>query len=118
MMPVTVFVAPGPLVTSTAAGLPVARAYPSASCAAFCSCRTSTNFIFRRTLYSASNSGIAEPPGNPNMISIPIFSRLWISASAPFIWFSLIFRLQIGNYHNLDAKISLLDDNARKIYHI
>ena len=51
-MPVTVFVAPGPEVTTTTPGLPVARAYPSAMCTAPCSCRTSIWFSLES--YSAS----------------------------------------------------------------
>ena len=36
-IPVTALVAPGPEVTSTTPGFPVARAYPSAACVAPCS---------------------------------------------------------------------------------
>jgi len=41
-IPVTRFVAPGPEVAMATPTLPEARAYPSAMCAAPCSCRTST----------------------------------------------------------------------------
>ena len=39
-MPVIALVAPGPDVTRTTPGLPVALAYPSAACVAPCSCLT------------------------------------------------------------------------------
>ena len=38
--PVTKFVAPGPDVATHTPTRPLARAYPSAACAAACSCRT------------------------------------------------------------------------------
>ncbi len=41
-MPVTRFVAPGPLVAMQTPGLPLALAYPSAMWAAHCSCLTRT----------------------------------------------------------------------------
>ena len=41
-IPVTRFVAPGPEVAIATPTFPEARAYPSAMCAAPCSCRTST----------------------------------------------------------------------------
>ena len=43
-IPVTVFVAPGPDVTRTTPGFPVARAYPSAIWVAPCSWRDRTTF--------------------------------------------------------------------------
>ena len=58
---VTVFVAPGPDVTITTPGLPVARAYPSAMCPAPCSCRT--RMKLNVASYSASNVGRIAPPG-------------------------------------------------------
>ena len=39
-IPVIAFVAPGPDVTRTTPGFPVALAYPSAACVAPCSCLT------------------------------------------------------------------------------
>ncbi len=85
MMPVSVFVAPGPLVTSTTPGLPVARAYPSAMCVAPCSWRTRISLIFVRVVTSASKIGIAAPPESPKMYSTPSFSRHRISACPPSI---------------------------------
>jgi hypothetical protein len=63
--PVTVFVAPGPEVTSATPGRPVARAKPSAMWVAPCSWRTRISLIFEST--SASKIGIAAPPERPKM---------------------------------------------------
>ena len=60
-IPVIVFVAPGPEVTSTTPVFPVARENPSAMWVAPCSCRVSTNLIGEST--NASKTGIAAPPG-------------------------------------------------------
>ena len=46
--PVTAFIMPGPTCSSRTPGLPVARAYPSAACAAVCSCRAMTNLMLVR----------------------------------------------------------------------
>ena len=80
-MPVIVLVAPGPDVTSTTAGWPHARAYPSAICVAPCSCRVSTRWMEEST--RASNRGIAAPPGRPNTYFTPCFSSMCTTAWAP-----------------------------------
>ena len=80
-IPVTRFVAPGPDVATQTPTLPEARAYPSAMCAAPCSCRTSTCRMgnFR----SASYAGKIAPPGYPNTTSTPSPSRVAQMISAP-----------------------------------
>ncbi len=69
-MPVTRFVAPGPLVEKTTPVLPVALAYPSAAWAACCSWQVSMWLISPQS-YSASYINSAAPPGNPNTVSTP-----------------------------------------------
>ena len=68
-MPVMVLVAPGPEVTRTTPGRPLARAKPSAMWVAPCSCRVSTSWMGEST--RASNSGIAAPPGRPKTYFTP-----------------------------------------------
>ena len=67
--PVTAFIMPGPTCTSSTPGLPVARAYPSAACAAACSCRAMTNLIRLRPI--ASSSAMLVCPQVPKTYSTP-----------------------------------------------
>ena len=82
--PVMVLVAPGPEVTRTTPGLPVARAYPSAMWVAPCSWRVRMNFVFVEC-HRASKIGMAAPPGWPNMYSTPALSTASMTTSAPLI---------------------------------
>src|SRR5271163_1063037 len=80
-MPVTRFVAPGPLVAMATPTLPVTRAYPSAAKTAPCSCRVR---MCRTPLpSSASYSGMIAPPGYPNTRSTPSARRHCKTMSAP-----------------------------------
>jgi hypothetical protein len=67
--PVTALVIPGPTCTSTTPGFPVARAYPSAACAAACSCRATTNRMELRPI--ASSSAMFVCPHSPKTYSTP-----------------------------------------------
>src|SRR5659263_679951 len=70
--PVTRFVAPGPDVAIHTPTLPVATAYPSAACAAPCSCRTRMWRILESN--NGSYAGRIVPPGMPKMTSTPTAS--------------------------------------------
>ncbi len=61
-MPVTVLVAPGPLVTSATPTFPLALAYPSAACTPPCSCLGKIVWICFES-NRASKIGSATPPG-------------------------------------------------------
>jgi hypothetical protein len=67
--PVTAFIIPGPTCSSSTPGFPDTRAYPSAACAAACSCRAMTNRIVLRL--SASSSAMFVCPQVPNTYSTP-----------------------------------------------
>ena len=60
-IPVTRLVAPGPDVASATPTFPLARAYPSAMCAAPCSWRTRTWRTLEPSI--ASYTGMIAPPG-------------------------------------------------------
>src|SRR5215472_5183748 len=80
-IPVTKFVAPGPLVAIATPTLPVTRAYPSAANTAPCSWRVR---MWRTPLpSSASYSGMIAPPGYPNTSSTPSARRQRRTISAP-----------------------------------
>src|SRR5260370_40090723 len=80
-MPVTRFVAPGPLVAMATPTFPVTRANPSAANTAPCSCRVR---ICRTPLpSSASYNGMIAPPGYPNTRSTPSARRHCKTMSAP-----------------------------------
>src|SRR5579871_3313173 len=72
--PVVAFVKPGPRCVKSTPGLPEARAYPSAACAATCSCRVEMNRILL-LFPSASSSAITVWPHRPNTTSTPSRSR-------------------------------------------
>ena len=67
--PVTAFIMPGPTCSSSTPGCPDIRAYPSAACAAACSCRAMTNWIGLRL--SASSSAMFVCPQVPNTYRTP-----------------------------------------------
>ena len=69
-IPVTRFVAPGPLVAKHTPTLPVLLAYPSAAWLAPCSCDVSTCLI-SGCLYNSSYTLRIAPPGYPNTVSTP-----------------------------------------------
>src|SRR5882757_4942556 len=121
-MPVTRFVAPGPLVAIATPTLPVTRANPSAANTAPCSCRVRT---CRTPLPSrASYKGIIAPPGYPNTRSTPSARRHCRTMSAPLsihhlFWHGGIHRFlsvlgQPAHHaaelrsHNLDGMLLLL----------
>src|SRR5674476_386161 len=79
--PVTRFVAPGPDVAMQTPTLPVATAYPSAACAAPCSCRTRMWRILESN--NGSYAGRIVPPGMPKMTSTPTASSDAIRDCAP-----------------------------------
>ena len=82
-MPVTRFVAPGPEVAKHTPGLPLARAYPSAACAAPCSCLLRMWRILESQ--RASYIGRLAPPSMPKMAFTFCCSRDSIRAFAPDI---------------------------------
>src|SRR6266851_1811467 len=92
-IPVTRFVAPGPLVAIATPTFPVTRANPSAAKTAPCSCRVST---CRTPLpSSASYNGMIAPPGYPNTRSTPSARTHRKTISAPlsiYDLFGLCFR--------------------------
>ena len=81
--PVTAFIIPGPTCSSSTPGLPDTRAYPSAACAAACSCRAMTNPMRLRP--SASSSAMLVCPQVPNTYRTPYDSSWAASASAAVI---------------------------------
>src|SRR3954468_323884 len=85
---VTMLVAAGPLVTIATPGRPVTCAYPSAMWPAPCSWRTS---MWRLLLLgSGSYAGRMQPPGRPNITSVPSISSDLIRAWAPVIFMGVL----------------------------
>src|SRR5680860_516782 len=76
-----VLAAPGPVVTSVTPSLPVARASPSAACAAACSWRVPTTLM--GAVDSAFHSGRLCTPGRPNATSTPASTSARTSRSPP-----------------------------------
>jgi hypothetical protein len=68
-IPVTAFISPGPTWTSSTPGWPVIRAYPSAACAAACSCRAMTKSM--PTSSNAASSAMLVWPQVPNTYRTP-----------------------------------------------
>ncbi len=75
--PVTIFVTPGPAVAVHTPTFPVALAYPSAACAAACSCLISICRSSPDSISSIRESymGMLYRPGIPNILLVPSLFR-------------------------------------------
>nr|CAB57721.1 hypothetical protein [Saccharolobus solfataricus P2] len=99
--PVVKLVVPGPDVAVHTPGTPEALAYPSAACAAACSCliRTCLSSPFAKSSTKASYICIFDNPGIPNTTLTPSLFRESTKMRAPVgnLYHLLIYRTLVSN---------------------